>query len=54
MIWSQIIIVLCIRHFVAFWRNVSVKMSTYLELCCAIWESLTHVAFEPLEVASSS
>lgn len=36
MIWSQIIIVLCFRHFLAFWRNVSVKMSIYLELCCLI------------------
>lgn len=26
------------RHFLAFWRNVSVKMSIYLELCCLIWE----------------
>lgn len=52
--WFKIIIVLCIRHFIAFWRSVSVKMNTYLELCCPIRESLTHVAFEPLEVASSS
>lgn len=34
MIWSQIIIVLCFRHFLA--GEVSVKMSIYLELLLLI------------------